>query len=192
MTHKTPSHPTRDQHVGGAGEPPDHHSAAAQAIAPGAMAAPPNGQAGNREPYAVGYCRPPLHSRFKPGQSGNPKGRAKGSQNLRTIVKQVSSEQILIREGDRPRRMSRMEALVRTTFTRAFKGDPKALTSLIMLWRQIGLTEIDETTTELLQGPEYAAIIADFLARQRVKHAPSDDVVDATALPLATPAKQEG
>jgi Family of unknown function (DUF5681) len=132
-----------------------------------------------------------VHSRFKPGQSGNPKGRAKGSQNLRTILKQVSNEQIQIRDGDRPRRMSRMEALVRTTYARAFKGDPKALGSLIMLLRQIGLTESDETTTELLQGPEYAAIVADFLARRPVEHAANDDVVDATALSLATSAKQE-
>ena len=186
MTHKAPSHPPRDQHVGGAEEPPDHHNAAPQAVAPDAI-----GQAADREPYAVGYGRPPLHSRFKPGQSGNPKGRAKGSRNLRTILKHVSNEQIQIREGDRTRRMSRMEALVRTTYTRAFKGDPKALASLILLWRQSGLTESDETTTELLQGSEYAAIIADFLARQRVKHAPSDDVVDVVA-PPATSAKQEG
>ena len=191
MTHKAPSHPTREQHVGGAAEPPDHHNAAPQAVAPDTIAAPADGQTGKREPYTVGYCRPPLHSRFKPGQSGNPKGRAKGSQNLRTIVKQVSSEQILIREGDRPRRMSKMEALVRTTFTRAFKGDPKALASLIMLWRQIGLIEIDVTTTELLQGPEYAAIVADFLARQ-LAPAANDDVVDVAAPPLATSAKQEG
>jgi hypothetical protein len=85
-----------------------------------------------------------------------------------------------------------MEALVRTTYTRAFKGDPKALASLILLWRQIGLTESDETTTELLQGPEYAAIVAGFLARHGVEHAPSDDVVDAAASPRATSAKQEG
>jgi Family of unknown function (DUF5681) len=137
----------------------------------------------------VGYGRPPLHSRFKPGQSGNPKGRAKGSKNLRTILKQVSNEQIQIREGDRTRRMSRMEALVRTTYTRAFKGDPKAFASLILLWRQIGLTESDETTTELVQGAEYAAIVADFLARHGVEHAESDDVVNAAASPSA---KQEG
>jgi hypothetical protein len=192
MTHKTPSHPPRDQHVSSAGERPDHHSAAAQAIAPSAIAAPADGQGGDREPYAVGYGRPPLHSRFKPGQSGNPKGRAKGTQNLRTIVKQVANEQILISEGNRPRRMSRLEALVRTTFTRAFKGDPKALQSLIVLLRQIGLTESDETTTALLQGPEYAAIVADFLARQPVEHAANDDVVDVAASPLATWAKQEG
>jgi Family of unknown function (DUF5681) len=191
MTHKAPSHPRHDQHVGDAGERPDHHSADPQAIAPGAIAAPTDGQASNGEPYAVGYRRPPLHSRFKPGQSGNPKGRAKGSQNLRTIVKQISNEQIQIREGDRPRRMSRMEALVRTIFTRAFK-DPKALASLIVLWRQIGLTESDETTMELLPSPEYAAIVAEFLARHRIAHAASDDVVHAAASPLATSAKQEG
>ena len=80
---------------------------------------------GIEDTYEVGYARPPLRTRFKPGQSGNPKGRTKQSQNLRTIVRQVSNEQIQIREGDRPRRMSRMEALVRSTFTRAFK-DPKA------------------------------------------------------------------
>jgi hypothetical protein len=189
MTHKAPSHPTREQHVGDAGEPPDHHNAAPQAVAPDAIAAPADGQTGEREPYTVGYGRPPLHSRFKPGQSGNPKGRAKGSHNLRTIVKQVSNEQISIREGDRLRRMSRMEALVRTIFIRAFKGDPKALGSLTVLLRQIGLTESEETTTELVQGAEYAAIVADFLARHGVEHAASDDAVNAADSPSA---KQEG
>ena len=43
----------------------------------------------NAASYAVGYRRPPLHSRFKPGQSGNPSGRSKGSQNLKTMFEQV-------------------------------------------------------------------------------------------------------
>ena len=82
--------------------------------APGASAAPSEGQSSEEEMYQVGYCRPPLHSRFKPGQSGNPKGRPKQSRNLRTIVKQVLSEDMQIREGGRLRRMSAMEAVVRT------------------------------------------------------------------------------
>ena len=32
---------------------------------------------GNKDDGRVGYCRPPKHSRFKAGQSGNPKGRPK-------------------------------------------------------------------------------------------------------------------
>ena len=30
----------------------------------------------------VGYGRPPLTTRFKPGESGNPRGRPKGSKSL--------------------------------------------------------------------------------------------------------------
>ena len=82
--------------------------------------------------FEVGYGRPPRHSRFKPGQSGNPKGRAKQSRNLRTIVQQVLREDMQIREGGRLRRMPAIEALVRTTLARAFKGDPKALASLVV------------------------------------------------------------
>ncbi len=51
--------------------------------------------------YAIGYGRPPAHSRFKPGQSGNSKGRAKYSRNLRTIVEEVLQQRIVIREGQR-------------------------------------------------------------------------------------------
>ncbi len=32
----------------------------------------------------VGYCKPPKRTRFQPGQSGNPRGRPKGTKNLKT------------------------------------------------------------------------------------------------------------
>ena len=32
--------------------------------------------------YEVGYGRPPQHTQFRPGQSGNPAGRRKGVRNL--------------------------------------------------------------------------------------------------------------
>jgi hypothetical protein len=116
--------------------------------------------------FAVGYGRPPIHSRFKPGKSGNPKGRVKQSRNMRTIVQQVLNEDMQIREGGRLRRMSAMEALVRTTLTRSFKGDPKALVSLIVLLKQSGYgADRDEPTTDLLSGADYEAIVANYLAR---------------------------
>ena len=41
----------------------------------------------DKTPYDVGYARPPKDSRFKPGQSGNPRGRARGAKNTSTIVR---------------------------------------------------------------------------------------------------------
>ena len=152
---------------------------------------PPESQGSEQETYKVGYGRPPLHSRFKPGQSGNPRGRAKQSQNLRTIVKQVSNEQIQIREGDRPRRMPRIEALVRTTFTRAFK-DPKALAALLVLLRQCGYAaDHDEAAVDMLFGPDYDEMINDFLGRHRNENAASDDEVDTVSATVNS-AKREG
>ena len=187
MTHKTPSQPPQRPHgSGGATDSSDDHKAGHQAGAPGASVMPPE-----QETYKVGYGHPPFHSRFKPGQSGNPRGRAKQSRNLRTIVRQVSQEQIQIREGGRPRRMSRMEALVRTTFTRAFK-DPKALAALIVLLRQCGYAaDHDEAAVDMLIGPEYEEMINDFLGRHRNENAASDDEVDANGSSTANSAKPE-
>jgi hypothetical protein len=192
MTRKPPSRSPRDEHESSrADEQPDLHAAGHQAITPGASAAPSEGHT-HEGMYQVGYCRPPLHSRFKPGQSGNPKGRPTQSRNLRTIVKQVLSEDMQIREGGRLRRMPAMEAVVRTIRARAFKGDPKALASLIVLARLCGLTESEEAIADLLHGAEYDAIIDDFLARNGVENAASDEAVNAPASPIATPAKRKG
>jgi hypothetical protein len=85
---------------------------------------------------------------------------------MRTIVQQVLNEDMQIREGGRVRRMSAMEALVRTTLTRSFKGDPKALVSLIVLLKQSGYgMDRDELTADLLSAADYDAILADYLAR---------------------------
>src|SRR6266851_4022146 len=60
----------------------------------------------------VGYGRPPLASRFKPGTSGNARGRPKGRKNLRTRIKETMTADILIQEGQNSRRVSRIEGVV--------------------------------------------------------------------------------
>ena len=139
--------------------------------------------------YTVGYGRPPLASRFKPGQSGNPKGREKNSRNMRTIMQQVLNEDMPIREGDRLRRMPAFEALVRTTLNRAFKGDPKAMASLLVLVRHCGYgTDRDEPATELLSGVDAEAIISDYIERR--KPTAAKEVSGAEPAPPSTPAKK--
>jgi len=78
---------------------------------------------GNNE---VGYSRPPKEHQFKPGRSGNPKGRPKGAQNEATIWQSVLNKKIAIREGGRTRKVSLLEAIILKYVEDALKGNPKS------------------------------------------------------------------
>ncbi len=67
----------------------------------------------------VGYGQPPRHSQFKPGVSGNPKGRPKGTKNVMTIVHEIGSERVKFKHGDQDKEMTMIEALVYKSFLRA-------------------------------------------------------------------------
>jgi hypothetical protein len=95
-------------------------------------------------PMKVGYCNPPVHTRFKPGQSGNPSGRAKGSQNLKTIFNKVLDEEISLREGSEVKKVSKAEALVRGMVLGALKGDQRNLLMLFRVAEQTGQFEDKE------------------------------------------------
>ena len=123
----------------------------------------PNGA----QTFSVGYGRPPVHSRFKPGQSGNPKGRRKGQRNVHTVVDGELSQRIKVREGNRTRSLTKLDGFVVTLVNAALKGDAKACTSLINLLRSLGMTGEPPAATD--QKPYTAddeSIIADFLRRQ--------------------------
>jgi hypothetical protein len=92
-------------------------------------------------PAKVGYGNPPVHTRFKPGQSGNPSGRAKGSQNLKTIFNKVLDEEISLREGSEVKKVSKAEALVRGMVVGALKGDQRNLSMLFRFAEQTGQFE---------------------------------------------------
>lgn len=86
----------------------------------------------------VGYKSPPAHSRFKPGQSGNPSGRAKGSQNLKTLFQKILKEEVSLREGSEVRKVSKAEALMRGLVVGALKGDTRSIGTLFRLAEQTG------------------------------------------------------
>jgi hypothetical protein len=117
--------------------------------------------------YEIGYGRPPLHTRFKPGRSGNLRGRPKRHRNLRTVVEEALSQTIKIREGDRTRSLSTLEALVASMLNKALKGDAKTQTVVIGLLRSVGITaEPPEPASAESVTANDADIIADFFRRQ--------------------------
>lgn len=77
---------------------------------------------------------PPKHSRFKPGQSGNPKGRPKSAKGLNTIVRTTLTQKVAVRTSAGERRISRIEAVVQKTIELAMKGNPRALAEIIKLY----------------------------------------------------------
>jgi hypothetical protein len=90
---------------------------------------------------AVGYKRPPEHTRFKPGQSGNPSGRPKGSQNLKTLFNKILKEEVSLREGSDVRKVTKAEALMRGLVVGALKGDTRSLGTLFRFAEQTGQFE---------------------------------------------------
>jgi hypothetical protein len=93
--------------------------------------------------YEVGYGKPPKSTRFKPGQSGNPRGRRKGVPNkplpierLRSIIHKEAYRKITVNDGDRRLKMTVAEAAMRSLGLAAAKGQPRAqklLTELLIL-----------------------------------------------------------
>lgn len=76
--------------------------------------------------YEIGYGRPPKHTRFKPGQSGNPKGRPKKTKDLEKLFDRELSGTLTIRENGEVRTITRREAIVKKIVNEALKGDPSA------------------------------------------------------------------
>jgi hypothetical protein len=114
----------------------------------------------------VGYGRPPEHGRFRPGRSGNPKGRPKGKRNFKTEVSHVLGERVTLREGDRTRKTTKFAAMLQANALSAMKGNVSAFNAQIALLARTGqLTEeASESSTETLSEADQA-IIRDYLAR---------------------------
>jgi hypothetical protein len=74
---------------------------------------------GRSSEYQVGYGRPPQHTRFPKGQSGNPKGRPKGSRALASIWLRAMNEKITINENGQRRRITRQQAAVKQLANKA-------------------------------------------------------------------------
>jgi Family of unknown function (DUF5681) len=80
-----------------------------------------------------GYGRAPLHSRFKPGRSGNPRGRPKGAVSFKSDLLDELSETIGVREDSGEVRITKQRAIVKNLVAASIHGDSKAAIALINL-----------------------------------------------------------
>ena len=86
--------------------------------------------------YEVGNKKPPKHTQFKPGHSGNPKGRPKGSQNLATLVEKELRKPVTVTSKGKPVKMPKKRVIAIQLVDSAAKGDLKAAQYVALLEAQ--------------------------------------------------------
>ena len=96
----------------------------------------------------VGYCRPPKHTRWKKGQSGNPGGRKAQSKNLDTLMLQELEEKIALTEGGREKRITKRQAIAKRIINGALKGNIRLLEFLFKYMRELGVADPFGMTTD--------------------------------------------
>jgi uncharacterized protein DUF5681 len=85
------------------------------------------------KPYKIGYGRPPIQTRFKKGQSGNPSGRPRGNvaKRIRALALKEAYRLVRIKEGDKTLALPAIQAVVRAQIALAAKGNGPAQRALI-------------------------------------------------------------
>ncbi|WP_340108249.1 DUF5681 domain-containing protein [Pikeienuella sp. HZG-20] len=89
----------------------------------------------DRTDYEVGYAKPPASCRFRPGVSGNPRGRPKGAKNkrpalneerMKAIILDEAYREVAMRDGDRTVSVPVAQAVIRALGVKAVKGDHRS------------------------------------------------------------------
>lgn len=120
--------------------------------------------------YEVGFKRPPVHTRFKKGESGNCKGRPKNTKNLKTDLNEELREKVTLKDGDRTKRISKQRAIVKTLTNKTLKGDARAANTLIgLLCRIIDLGAAEVSDIEPLPKDDLE-VLAEYEKQLVMKH----------------------
>ena len=100
----------------------------------------------------VGYGKPPKHTQFKKGQSGNPKGRPKGSKNLKTLIKEEFFKPVTVVEKGKSIKIPRIRAIVRKITVDALTGGHQEAKLALNTFAKCDDTADANTIAKLMTG----------------------------------------
>ena len=124
--------------------------------------------------YEVGYRKPPRHTRFNKGQSGNPKGRPGGAKNLSTLLSEALNEPVIVAENGGRRTISKRQAIIKQLVNQSAKGDWRATKLLLDI--QLDIEHRSEPqTAESSFGSADDKVIEQLKARLKRSTSGSDD-----------------
>lgn len=125
--------------------------------------------------YVVGYGKPPAHAQFKKGQSGNSKGRPKGSKNVKpigeerlsSIILEEAYREIPLTEAGGRINMPMVKAVVRSMGVTAVKGKVHAQKQFTTLVSEVETRQREERDNLLKEALKYKIYWDDELARRK-------------------------
>jgi hypothetical protein len=118
--------------------------------------------------YEIGYGKPPRHSRWKKGQSGNPTGKQRGVKSFATLLREAVHEKVtIVAENGRHRQITKLEAALTQLVNRAAQGDLKSTQTLLGLVDEIerGSGGASESGCFSKEDEEALRLIRDQLSR---------------------------
>ncbi|HCI52650.1 MAG TPA: hypothetical protein DE312_04935 [Gallionella sp.] len=111
--------------------------------------------------YEIGYRRPPKSGQFKQGQSGNPKGRPKGSANFLTLLEQELAQAITVNENGKKKTITRLQAMVKRLVAEALQGNHKTMMTMVEILRRNG--KFEDTDIDSLLPDDYESILDSYV-----------------------------
>ena len=83
--------------------------------------------------YQIGYGKPPKSNRFRPGRSGNPRGRPKGTHSVVSALRKVAAQKIKVKDRNGERFITKHDAIFSQLVNKAASGDIRAILEYIHL-----------------------------------------------------------
>jgi Family of unknown function (DUF5681) len=117
--------------------------------------------------YAVGYGKPPVHTRFKKGQSGNPRGGSRRVRNIAALVIEALDERVAVTERGRRRRIAKRDLGLAQLADRFAQGDPNILKLIIGLFLETERRPAAEPADRPVRDAADKLVIENLLARLR-------------------------
>lgn len=115
--------------------------------------------------YEVGYGKPPRHTRFAKGQSGNPRGRPSGAKNLSTLLSDALNETVVVTENGGRRKVSKRQAIITQLVNRSATADFRAIKILLDIMREIEVQNESASPETSAFGEADKKVVEGFKAR---------------------------
>lgn len=114
--------------------------------------------------YDVGFGKPPKDTQFRKGRSGNPRGRPKGTKNLKTDLTEELQELISVREGNTRKTISKQRAMLKSLIAKAVHGDTRAVNTVLQMLNRLVLAD-EATEADIPLAADDLAVLESYKAR---------------------------